>query len=545
MCGIAGVFGSHVENYDVNNMLFFISHRGESSYQTEVKYADGFKFGTNRLGIVDEKMGQQPFVSPDGKIHCILNGEIYNHKELRKSLLQNYSFKSSCDSEIILAGYLHMGDKIFELIQGMYCIALYDNLKKTWYLARDHLGIKPLYYAFDAEHYLFSSELKSFYGLNVDVINDFPCGTVMKNGELLTPGKKYRFNEINGEIGNDADIVSTGLDKLSKAVSKMLPEKGETAACMLSGGVDSSSLLTLMCNLHQGPVVSYTFYNKEASLSDDYNAAKIICEYLNVPLNVVTPDVDQLTDFYIKNGVWMTETYEPALVRNAVSYHFLSQKIREDGFKFTLSGEGADEVLGGYDYFRLLPKNQIEHAIELSLNQLNHTYLKMADRASMFATLEVRVPYLDEDWIDFNINLPSSFRIRGSENKWLLRNMMSQMMPDIITKRAKLGMNQGAGFGSNDPGNSIYYKAICEYYDSSPEKREADLKLFTAYKNDYQIDEFNPEEVFNFCRYIEHGFIRLAGSEHRPQLNTNMLTDKNQKSTTHQMMYSLNGIDNI
>jgi asparagine synthase (glutamine-hydrolysing) len=223
----------------------------------------------------------------------------------------------------------------------------------------------------------------------------------------------------------------------------------------------------------------------------------------------------------------MTETYEPALVRNAVSYYFLSQKISNDGFKFAISGEGADEVLGGYDYFRLIPKNEIDMNIGQALNQLNHTYLKMADRASMFATLEVRVPYLDEDWVVFNTELPREFRIRENENKWLLRNMMSQMIPDIIRKRPKLGMNQGAGFGSNDPGKSIYFNAIYEHYKNSPNKMKDDLKLFSSYKENHQIDESNPEELFNFCRYIEHGFIKLEGSTIRPQLNTSNLVKSN------------------
>ncbi|MBH2760538.1 asparagine synthetase B family protein [Serratia ureilytica] len=529
MCGIAGVFGSDAEQYSVENMLHNISHRGEPNYQTEINQAPGFKFGTNRLAIVDEDMGRQPFISPDGMVNCILNGEIYNHNELRESLRKKYNFKSNCDSEVVLAGYLQFGEKIFELIQGMYAVAIYDSNRSSWYLARDHLGIKPLYYAIDREHCFFSSELKSFDCLKVDLIKDFPCGAVMKNQVLTKLGTHYQFSNKKLEKWSDSDAISAGIDKLKQAVSKMLPKKGESAACMLSGGVDSSSILTLMRFLHDGPVIAYTFYNKEASSSEDYDAAKIICEHLNVPLRVVTPTHAQLTDFYKEKGVWMTETYEPALVRNAVSYYFLSQKISNDGFKFAISGEGADEILGGYDYFQLLPKNEIDMNIGKALNQLNHTYLKMADRASMFATLEVRVPYLDEDWVVFNTELPREFRIRKNENKWLLRNMMSQMMPDIIRKRPKLGMNQGAGFGSNDPGKSIYFNAILEHYKNSPNKMKEDLKLFATYKERYQIDESNPEELFNFCRYISYGFIKLEGSTIRPQLNTSKLVKQNEK----------------
>jgi asparagine synthase (glutamine-hydrolysing) len=524
VCGIAGVFGSNAAKCDVTKMLRKISHRGDLSHQCEIIEMSNFKFGTNRLAIVDEQTGRQPFSSVDGLVHCILNGEIYNHHELRKKFQRHYQFKGQCDSEVILAGYLSIGKDVFEHIRGMYSIAIYDGKVDDWYLARDHLGIKPLYYAFQNDNSLFASELKSFHGVDVDTIKDFPCGGVMKNKVLIKKNKPYHFSQKNEGRWADADVIKSGYKKLEQAVSRMLPPATETAVCMLSGGVDSSSILTLMRKVHKGSVVAYTFYNKDASTSDDYNAAKTICDYLGIPLKVVTPSKKQLTNFYKKSGVWMTETYEPALVRNAVSYHFLSKKISSDGHKFALSGEGADELLGGYDYFQLLPKNKIDQHIEKSLHQINHTYLKMADRASMFATLEVRVPYLDEDWVAFNASLPHEFRIRGTENKWLLRNIMPNMLPEAIRKRAKLGMNQGAGFGSNDPGKSIYYQAIVEHYRESLTRKRADLKILAAYRNSYIIDESDVEEVFNFCRYVEFGFIRLDKSMSRPQLNTRNLT---------------------
>lgn len=521
MCGIAGIFGTAADQFEVEEMLRKISHRGEKRYQAEMIQSLNFKMGTNRLAITDERSGKQPFSSSDGLVHCILNGEIYNHNELRRSLNHCYEFNGACDTEVILAGYLHLGQAVFELIQGMYSIALFDERTKDWFFARDHLGIKPLYYAIKGDNFIFSSELKSFYEITIDTIKELPCGALMKNG-VLAKSNTYQFScDIHHPI-DEKQVIKEGFQQFKRAVIKMLPPQGDTAVCMLSGGVDSSSLLAMIKHVHKGPVLAYTFFNNDSS-SDDFNAAKLLCDYLDIQLNVVTPSKKQLTDFYKEYGVWMTETYEPALVRNAVSYHFLSKKISDDGYKFALSGEGADELLGGYDYFQQFPNEEVDKQIENSLNQINNTYLKMADRASMFATLEVRVPYLDENWVSFNINLPSKYRIRGTDNKWLLRNLMADMLPDCIRNRAKMGMNQGAGFGTNDPGNSIYYQAIVKHYACSPSKKVDDLRLFSTYRNRYSIDESDVEELFNVCRYIEHKFDRLEGSICRPQLNTSKL----------------------
>jgi len=521
MCGIAGIFGADASPALLSRFLEKIKHRGEISYFSETSFHDSFALGTNRLAIVDEYNGKQPFFSPNADVLCVCNGEIYNHNELREKYSTVYNFKSSCDTEVILAAYLISGFEALNELQGMYSVAIYDNRTKEWYLTRDHLGIKPLFYAQNENSFFFSSELKSFEGLAVSDIATFPVGAIMKTGKFLTSQKEYSFEKKHLDL-IDSDIVNKSLKFLEKAVKKMLPKTNETAICLLSGGVDSSSILTLMKENHKGPVIAYTFYNQSSSSSsEDYSAAKTICEFLNVELKTVSPTRKELTDFYLQSGVWMTETYETPLVRNAVSYYFLCKSVRSDGFKFALSGEGADELLGGYDYFKAIPEAMRDSAIERSLNNINKTYLQMADRASMYATLEVRVPFMDEEFVRFVSMLPPIYRIREQKDKWLLRNLMPNKMPLIIRNRDKTGMNQGAGFGSNDPGESIYYQAILSYYKECNTQKLNDLEVINITSKD--LDKTNLEEVYNFCRYHEFGFSRLKESKIRPQLNTSAL----------------------
>ncbi len=524
MCGISGIIGAIANPAILTQMLSKIGHRGEPSYFAEVSYGDGFAVGTNRLAIVDSSHGKQPFVSEDQRVLCISNGEIYNYKSFHTIYGQKYKFKTECDIESILAGYLISGEAIFDQIEGMYSVFIRDERNESWYLARDHLGIKPIYYAWDEKsNFYFSSELKSFEGLLlIKEIYTLLPGEVIKNGKLIKNRMLYPFGG-EGSSETQENILSQGRNILESAVQKMIPNTGEKIACLLSGGVDSSTVLYLAYLANAGNVEAYTFYNKQAHQSDDYEAAKQICSLLGIKLITVSPTIEELMDFYLKRGVWMTETFECALVRNAVSYHFLCKAVRDDGYKFALSGEGADEILGGYDYFSRLDVSLRDQAIAKSLEEIHRTYLQMSDRASMFATLEVRVPYMDEDFTSYVTQLPSQYRISEKGNKWLLRNMYEGEIPDNIRLRAKVGMNQGAGYGSNDPGESIYYQAISKYYMLAPMQMQNDLELTQAIGRDFGLIDPNQEEIYNFSRYIEYGFGRLKNNQTRPQLNTSQL----------------------
>ena len=225
-------------------------------------------------------------------------------------------------------------------------------------------------------------------------------------------------------------------------------------------------------------------------------------------------------DFYLKHGVYMTESFEPVLVRNAVTYHFVCRQVAADGFKYCLNGEGADELFGGYDFVREAPKDKQDQLIWHSLSIIHNSYLKMADRASMYTTLEARVPFMDKHLVEFALNLPPQARIHGGINKFALRSLFTKELPEEITHRKKVGMNEGAGFGVNQSDQSIYYKAVKSYYDKEPQQYERDLALCIKEDEQNCVNYDQIEEVYNFARFVELGFKKLQGGSRRIQLNT-------------------------
>jgi asparagine synthase (glutamine-hydrolysing) len=519
MCGIAGIIGCAAQSRDLQTMLQAIAHRGEPAYRQETAWGLDFVVGANRLAIVDALHGKQPFRSDDGAVYCVSNGEIYNHAILRKILARRRELYTHCDTEVILHGWEEWGTNLASHLQGMFAFGIVDLKRNLWALARDPLGIKPLFYARRESSIFFASEAKALTALG-----RFEKILTLRPGTLMMPKGLVAYSCI-GPFGPSDErpepTLSDVRHSLEAAVQSHLPPPGEPAAVLLSGGVDSSTVLLLVKKLHKGPITAFTIAANGKS-SEDLEASTSLCRYLNVPLHVVTPKVRDLTDFYLSRGVYMTETFEPALVRNATIYYFLCREVRAQGYKFCLSGEGADEVFGGYRYFKRALQQDRDLLIRRSLLEIHQTYLQMADRASMHATLEVRVPYMDYRFVGTAIRLSSEMRIRHGMDKWALRHLYETDLPEANRLRCKTGMNAGAGFGSNDPDEGIYAEAVAEQY-SDGRKYDADVNTVRPYCKTYQLDMTDPEEVYNFARYVEFGFTAIKLSPIRPQLNTSAL----------------------
>jgi asparagine synthase (glutamine-hydrolysing) len=291
-------------------------------------------------------------------------------------------------------------------------------------------------------------------------------------------------------------------------------------ACLLSGGIDSAIITYLASKLHPC-VIAYTLAAPNMP-SADLIAAKTLCQQLNIEHVIVSPSVHEMKKFYLEQGVYMTESFEPVLVRNAVSYHFLCRRVVEDGFKYCLNGEGADELFGGYDFVKEAPIHLQDDVIWHSLSIIHKTYLQMADRASMYATLEARVPYMDKDLIEFCLTLPPSARLNENSNKVLLRQAFQNELPDSITYRKKTGMNEGAGFGINASKESIYHQSVHSYYENHASKFEEDVALCKREAIDGKIDLSEIEEVYNFAKFVSLNYQKLRGSQNRLQLNTKL-----------------------
>jgi asparagine synthase (glutamine-hydrolysing) len=514
MCGIAGIIGSTKSNVNISKMLSRIKHRGEDAYSEETVVFEEFAIGTNRLAIVDEENGKQPF-SFKGEIFCVLNGEIYNHGTLKEKLKDIFEFKSNCDTEVVMASYITWGKEFIKFLDGKFAICIIDTKSNSFLLARDHIGIKPLYYAYSDTALFFASELKAFCDIEeVDEIHEFPYAHIMVNKEL----QRYVSSYVSVDISNES--LNSRLKKvetlITDAVRKRIEPMRSRVACLLSGGIDSS-IIVYLAQILGAEVEAFTISHK--GHSNDLDAAKKLCSDLNIKHTIFTPEEHFLQELYLNFGVYITESYEKVLVRNAVVYYALCKEVRKRGYKYLLNGEGADELFAGYEYFKQLHNGQLDSAITASLLDLSRTYLKMADRASMYATVEARMPYLDQDVVKYSRTIPTELKISKSVEKWILRESFKDKLPLYITERPKVGMNEGAGFGKNTEQN-LYYNAVIDLYQQNKNLETKDKDLTSLYAKDYCIDLSDKEEIYNFCRYSDCGFLRLSDSNVRLQLNT-------------------------
>ena len=518
MCGIAGISGVAANPQTLSKMLQRISHRGESIYQQESLLIDGLTIGMNRLAIVDEEHGAQP-ISYNNEVFCIFNGEVYNHEKLRHELSSHYDFQGNCDTEVVLKSYLHWGIDFLHKLDGKFAFCIADIKNGKLLLARDHIGIKPLYYAISGDSLFFSSEMKSFCELPfITEIKMLSPGAYLFNG---IETKYYSIPEYSINKDSDQTILNGIKSRLIDAVHKRIPRESKKIACLLSGGVDSS-IITYIASKHHNNVEAFTFANPD-TYSPDLESAKLLCNALNIKHIIVSPTRQELKSFYLKYGVYVTESYEPVLVRNAVSYYFVCKAVKDHGYKYVLNGEGADELFGGYAFFKEVPEARRDEEIRKSLLNIHQTYLHMADRASMYTTIEARVPFMDKEFIRYCMSLPSNFRIRGDCEKWSLREIFKNELPDAIVTRPKTGMNEGSGFGRNVPSESIYYEAVKEYYETNPTAQKKDLAACTQYMLSFRINLNDIEEIYNFARFIEYQYVRYINSRTRLQLNTKLL----------------------
>lgn len=493
-------------------MLQQMRHRGEPTYFAEIGTREGVVIGCNRLAITDELHGAQPKRIAAGHWMGVMNGEIYNYREIREAV---GGAQTESDTEALLLCVEAWGADGIGRLEGMFACCLVDD-RGAYLLGRDRLGVKPLYYCFLGGTMYFASELKALAGVpGIESVSELPAGHFLQDGALIN------YYQPPMPVRRQCDVTTEERDSLrealTSAVSACLPRGSAPVAVLLSGGVDSATIAMLTRRLCGGRVVAYTLGTGE-SRSDDVDAAALVCRSFDLEHVVVSPSVADMTNLYVNAGVWMTESFEPALIRNAVSYFFLCERVRRDGFKFCLSGEGADEIFGGYDYMRLVEDPDL--AIYASLLNIQRTYLQMADRASMFATLEVRVPYMERCVVEAAMALPSAGRVGSAHSKAGLRALYHGILPETIRLRPKLGMNAGGGYGSNNPGDSIYHHAVLRHYTAHPDFFGRDREVARSFPVHPGIDFDDAEQVFNVARFCEYGFAKLANAAHRRQLNT-------------------------
>lgn len=433
MCGIAGVYGTSEEELDP--LLSNMRHRGPDG-QAVVRFDTG-AFGHVRLAIVDVEGGDQPLASEATGHWLICNGEIYNHETLREQH-DNYTYQTNSDSEIILPLYERYGVEAVNHLDGMFAFALWDGT--GLYMARDPLGIKPLYYGWNNGSLHFASEIKALQG-RVDEVCEFPHGHWFHTAHGFQP-----YYSVASVIA-DAQRSSTPTfdqirETLSAAVRKRLMSDVPLGV-FLSGGLDSSIVAAVvageMAHLH-------SFNVGIAGASEDRYYARVVADYLGTEHHEYIYTVDEMIDI-LPTVIYHLESYDPALIRSAIPNYFLAQ-LASDYVTVVLSGEGADELMSGYHYLKEFDTSDaLQRELVRITDGLHDCNLQRLDRMTMAHSLEGRVPFLDTEFIALAVAVDLDQRLprENGVEKWALRKAFEGYLPDDVLWRKKAKFSEGAG----------------------------------------------------------------------------------------------------
>ncbi|MDI3481437.1 MAG: hypothetical protein PWQ97_1092 [Tepidanaerobacteraceae bacterium] len=435
MCGIAGGFGKP-DAEKINTMLRMMEKRGPDD--RGIYTSHDVVLGHNRLTIIDLNAGSQPLFNEDGTISLVFNGEIYNYRQLRKWLKnKGHVFKTDTDSEVLLHLYEELGPDMVYKLDGMFAFAIYS--RDGFLMARDPLGIKPLYYGKDSEGTLyFASEIKGLLQITGDV-KEFP------NGHLYTDKEGFRryFRIDSGkEISADEETLIEKLEeKLSKAVQKRLMADVPLGV-FLSGGLDSSLIAAIARKYVDGQLHSFAVGIKG---SEDLYYSRMVAEHLGTTHHVFEYTKEDVIEALPK-VIYYLESFDPALVRSAIPTYFVS-RLASKYVKVVLSGEGADELFAGYEYLKRRDIKDINEELLRLTNALHNTNLQRVDRMTMANSIEGRVPFLDVEIVNFAFSIKEELKLSPTKHteKWILRKVAEKYLPRQVVWRKKEKFAHGTG----------------------------------------------------------------------------------------------------
>ncbi len=456
MCGIAGIWGLEDEPL-IREMMEVLAHRGPDA--EGMHKAPWGTLGHRRLSIMDPEGGDQPIYErrrkPDGGneyagtpgadhggdegLVILANGEIYNHTHLRRELAGRRPFHTRSDSESALHLYAESGREAMRRLDGMFALAIADG--DSLFLARDPIGIKPLYYGRRRGALLFASELKALAGV-ADEVNEFPPGHCFHTGSGF-----HRYYEVPEPPPGPAEprpVAARLREALEEAVTKRLMSDVPVGA-FLSGGLDSS----LFAALARRHVDHLHTFSVGVEGSRDLEAARLVARHLGTEHHeylLTRQDVlEKLPDI-----VRHLESFDPDLVRSAIPCYFVS-RLAADHVKVILTGEGADELFAGYAYYKDIagPMN-LHGELRRSVAALHNANLQRVDRLTMAHSIEGRVPFLDVAFIQLALGVAPEMKLRRQPGappleKWILRLAGEGLLPPEILWRGKEQFDEGSG----------------------------------------------------------------------------------------------------
>lgn len=470
MCGIVGIFNISEQSDTLRQKALRMSqkirHRGPD-------WSGIYSGGTailahERLSIVDPESGKQPLFSPDGKQVLAVNGEIYNHKDIRRQYKGRYAFQTGSDCEVILALYREWRASVngnsssvpvsfLESLSGIFAFALYDEARDEFLIARDPIGVIPLYIGYDADGKVYvASELKALEG-QCERYEPFLPGCYYWSRE---PGIRRYYVRDWMNYGNvkDNDASVEDIQKaLEDAVRRQLMSDVPYGV-LLSGGLDSSVISAIAQKYaphrieddSQSPAYWPRLHSFAVGLkgAPDLEKARMVADYIGTVHHEINYTIQEGLDA-IRDVIYYIETYDVTTVRASTPMYLLARVIKSMGIKMVLSGEGADEIFGGYLYFHKAPNAEEFH--EETVRKLSKLYMYDCLRANKSLSawgVEGRVPFLDKEFLDVAMRTnPSAKMCPGKEiEKKIVREAFAGMLPEAVAWRQKEQFSDGVGY---------------------------------------------------------------------------------------------------
>jgi asparagine synthase (glutamine-hydrolysing) len=442
MCGIALIVGRGADSALFGQMLDSLAPRGEVE---ETHREATLLAGTQRLRIVDRERAVQPWLSPDGRWLLCYNGEIFNYRHLRAELIGlGCEFRSESDTELALEAFLHWGEGAVGRFRGEFAFAITDRLSGKTYLARDPVGVKPLYWSSRDGCLYVASEVKALVPVGAPV-SEVPPGQHGWGGPAQPPALTPYVNLTS--LGDDRPKIvdpAQAAKALRLAVEDSIRVRVDTdltVGVVLSGGLDSSIVLTHVREMHPD-CVALTI---GAPGSDDLVYARRLCADLRVPHEVITVRPADIHADDIREAIRMSELTEYGDIINAVVSVPLFARARALGLKVVLTGDGSDELFGGYTMYDRIGPAASGRLFQHMIANLHRTELQRVDRVSMGQGVEARVPFLDPALVELAMRLPVQLKVRGGQEKWIMRQAFADMLPGYVTARPKNPMSHSSG----------------------------------------------------------------------------------------------------
>lgn len=449
MCGIVLVAGAETDERLFRPMLTALAPRGETE---ETFLAPGLLAGVQRLKIVDAEHAVQPWQSADGRWLLCYNGEVFNYRQLRAELIGlGAALRTESDTELVAEAFAYWGEGAVGRFRGEFAFAIADRQDGSVYLARDPVGVKPLYWSAGGGRLQVASEIKALVpgGAPVREVPPGHHGWARGGGHptsSLGPPELAPYTDLlspqSGRLPiDDPEEAAKALRLAVEDSIRVRVDTHLTVGVILSGGLDSSIVLSQVVRMHPD-CVALTI---GAPGSDDLRYARRLCTELGVPHEVIEVRPHNIRAADIRTAIRMSELTEYGDIINAIVSVPLFARAHRLGVKVVLTGDGSDELFGGYSMYSRSGGDASRRLFRHMIANLYRTELQRVDRVSMGHSVEARVPYLDPAVVDLALRIPVELKVRDGQEKWIMRQAFADALPGYILRRPKNPMSHSSG----------------------------------------------------------------------------------------------------